>query len=30
MSDNDIDTLQVDLDSLGVVGGRKCDENKFR
>jgi hypothetical protein len=30
MNNSYIDILQIDLDSLGGVGGRECDENKSR
>jgi hypothetical protein len=30
MNDSNIYTFQIDLDRLGGVGGRKCDENKSR
>jgi hypothetical protein len=30
VNDSDIEILRVDLDRLGGVGGRKCDENKSR
>ena len=30
MNDGNIETLPIDLDRTGRVGGRKCDENKSR